>query len=719
MDGRRLGSFVLFNIKRSNHVKVIKGYWKDRNNVIQFLETLKQKYNLQSPNDWNSITVKQIKSEGGSKLFNNYSMYDLKFMACPEGKLLYKKPKKSKGYWEDKQKLLLFLEKLKQKYNLQTVNDWNSITAKNIQSEGGGSLLHKYSMYDLKCLAFPDGKDFFNKPQQPPNYWDNYQNVILFLEKLKEKYNLQSPNDWNSITYKQIQLEGGGSLFNKYSIYDLKCIACPEGEITFDKPSGYWKDQQNTLQFLEKLKEKYNLQTADEWNSITTTQIKLEGGSSLFNTYSMHDLKCLVFPSGESLFDKPSGYWKDKQNVLQFLEILKQKYNLQSADDWNSITNKQIQSEGGSAIFNTYSIYDLKCMAYPEGKKLFNKPNKAQGYWNDIQNINQFLEKLKQKYNLQSADDWNSITNKQIQLEGGSSLLHNYSIFDLKCLAYPEGKSMFDKPSGYWKDKQNVLQFLEKLKQKYNIQSAYDWNLITKNQIKLEGGSSLFNIYSMYDLKCLACPNDTLLFAKQNQSKPASYWDDENKRNEFIENLKSNFCLKTPQDWQRLSTYQIRSHGGHWLFYDNKNYLEKTFVDFEIQDNENKTSSVRFSLKELIHSNFKRSSQRWLLLQVQKLFPHEEIVEDYFHSEISRKTGSPVQFDIFLINRKIAIEYHGKHHYEDIPSGFAPLEMHQNRDLEKQTLCRNYGIQLIIIPYWWDNHLDSLKNTLYSAINET
>ena len=208
---------------------------------------------------------------------------------------------------------------------------------------------------------------------------------------------------------------------------------------------------------------------------------------------------------------------------------------------------------------------------------------------------------------------------------------------------------------------------------------------------------------------------ENYLFDKPKQYIPYEFWEMEENRNQFVNKLKEKYNLNTPQDWRRLSLSQIHSFDGYWLFYDNNRYLDKTFVTFELDD----TSNVSFSLKDLLQSdNKKRSSQRWLFLQVQKLFPNEEIVEDYFHSDISRESGFSVQFDIFLTKRKIAFEYHGKQHYEDIPSGFAPLEMHQNRDLEKQKLCSKFGIQLIVIPYWWDNKLDSLRETLNSSLNK-
>ena len=567
---------------------------------------------------------------------------------------------------------------------------------------------------------------FFNKISRvPAGYWEDEQNVIHFLSDIKTKLNLQSLEDWNSISVKQIKSNGGASLLKKYSIYELKCLGYPNGKNLFNKPvklNGYWKNKNNIHKFLENLKEKYNLKTQEDWNSITTKQIHLHGGSRLFFNYSLFDLKCMGFPEGKLFFEKQktNGYWNNHENILQFLKDLGENFNLKSLEDWNSITKKHIQSLGGSSLLKKYSIYELKCLAFPNGKDLFDRPNYKNGHWNNKDNVIQFLNELKEKYNLKTKEDWNSITGHLIKLNGGRSLLVDYSMYDLKCLGFPEGKLFFDKPiqskpSGYWDNHENILQFLDELKIKFNLQSKEDWNSITQKQIDSCGGKALLKKYSMFDLKCLGFPDGISFFDKPIQSKPFGYWNDIDKRNFFFEKLKVKYKLNTPEDWKRLSKFQIRSQGGHWLF--NNNYLEDSEIFFDIQK-DNSTQSISFSVKELLGQNIekKRSNQRWLFLQVQNLFPHDEIVEDYFHPEISRESGFSVQFDIFLIQRNIAIEYHGQQHYEDIPSGFAPLEMHKIRDEEKRNLCLKHGIQLIVIPYWWDNKIDSLRETLNSSI---
>ena len=622
-------------------------------------------------------------------------------------------------YWGNQENINKFLSEIQKKYNLNTPKDWDSITTSHFLDNGGSSLISKYSIYELKCMACPEGKSFFKNPKQSIGYWKNEENILKFLSDLKEKYNLNSAEDWNSITQKQIKSNGGWALLSKYSIFDLKCMACPEGKSIFKTPkhsTGYWENKENIHQFLADLKVKYNLNTPEDWNSITKNQILENGGRTLAINYSIFELKCMACPEGKSIFNFPrhaTGYWNKKENIDKFLADLKTKYNLNTPEDWNSITREIIISNGGTRLLNKFSMYELKCMACPDGKLMFDRKI-PDGYWENRENIDKFLFDLKEKYNLNTPEDWNSITQNCIRSNGGWVLLSKYSIFDLKCMACPEGKSIFKNPphlTGYWENKENIHQFLADLKVKYNLNTPEDWNSITHKQIQLNGGNTLSKKFSIYEIKCMACPEGKSIFNNPRKQTLSGYWEDNENVMQFFDEIKEKYNLNTPEDWKRISKRQIISHGGSWLYNSNK-YL-KTKIEFETP---NGIISIPFS-KLISGSKQKRSSQRWLFLQIQKLFPQEEIVEDYFHSEISRISGANVQFDIFMIQRNIAIEYHGVQHYEDIPFAFANLETYKHRDIEKGKLCEEHGIQLVVIPYWWDNKLDSLKNFLYSKIN--
>ena len=483
-----------------------------------------------------------------------------------------------------------------------------------------------------------------------------------------------------------------------------------EANISSCKPIN-WRNR--GLQFLSELKEKYNLNTPEDWNSLSIKQIHSNGGSSLLTKYSLYDLKCMACPEGKSIFSnsKPVGYWENKENVHKFLSELKEKYNLNTPEDWNSIIQQDIKSNGGHVILQKYSMFELKCMACPEGKSIFKNPKQVVGYWENQENIQQFLSEIKTKYNLNTPDDWNSINYKHIKFNGGSVLLRKYSMFEIKCMACPEGKSIFNDPKQVI-NKENINSFFLKLKEKYNLNTPDDWNSLSIKQIHSNGGGSLLQKYSMFEIKCMACPEGKSIFNVE--LKSSMYWENKENVKKFILELQQKHNLNTPEDWKRISKRQIHDLGG-WGFLK-KDYLNNVTIQFE---NSNK-SIESIPLKKLISATVhKRSSQRWLFLQIQKLFPGEEIVEDYFHSEISRLSGANIQFDIFMIERNVAIEYHGKQHYEDIPYAFSNLDTYKSRDLEKENLCKEHGIQMIVIPYWWDNNIDSLRSFLYSKINKS
>ena len=539
-------------------------------------------------------------------------------------------------------------------------------------------------------------------------YWKDTANVQKFLNEFACKYNVNTVADWKLISARQIKSNGGSGLLNNYSLSQIKTIGCPEGALLFKnrqvKPSNFWKNDLNVKYFICELKNKFNLQSFDDWKLLSQKQVKsIKGGNSLLNNYSMYDIKCIGFPEGKLLFSesKSSEFWKDKNNLNNFLDTLKDKFKLKSLDDWKSLTNNQVKMvPGGNSILHIYSMYDLKCMGFPDGKNIFKKQMKYQ-YWNDMDNVQHFLAKLKQKYNLTSPYEWNLLTVDKIRLNGGSSLLKKYSLYEIKNLGCPEGKFQNvnrKNMKGIWSD-ENINDFLQNLKDLYNLNSPEDWNSITKKHIMDSGGSGIFKRYSLFDLKCLACPDSDLVL--NSKAKSSGFWKKEENIDDFLNMISTTLNLKTFEDWKRISRSQIIALGGRGLL---SNFTMEDLINRQFPDN-----------LEVVNSN-KRSSQRWLFLQVQQIFPGEEIVEDYYHSEISRETGYPVQFDVYLVKKRIAFEYHGKQHYEEVSSAFTSPEMYQFRDSEKVNLCKKFDITLIIIPYWWNNKIGSLVNKISGII---
>ena len=71
-----------------------------------------------------------------------------------------------------------------------------------------------------------------------------------------------------------------------------------------------------------------------------------------------------------------------------------------------------------------------------------------------------------------------------------------------------------------------------------------------------------------------------------------------------------------------------------------------------------------------------------------------------------------MRLDIFLPKKLLAFEYQGEQHYYDIYS-FGPQWTYSIRDEEKRIICKEKGITVIEIPYWWDYKLNSLLTAIH------
>lgn len=497
-------------------------------------------------------------------------------------------------------------------------------------------------------------------------------------------------------------------LCNQYFGYSVRA------ERLKKKPNNYWNEEKNIQKFINEVKDVYQIRTIDDWNEITWDKIKKMGGSGIIPKMSLVDLKVQAFPENKKYFiekkRKPKGFWDNKANIVEFLENLKTKLNIQSNEDIKLISaRKIIQHSGGSSLLRKHSIEELKSIMLKENEDTIHIEKRKQkpiGYWEIEGNITDFFNTMKRKLNISNDKEFLDLLSiKLIREHGGGSLLTKSSLYDLKSLIYPEIKfhKKLKKNKGYWNSDDNVQKFLIDVKNKYNFNHPLDWDQISAKNIIEMGGATLLSKFSLLDLKLMGCPeyknvidSNSLKYRKHN-----GFWDDRNNIIEFLSTVKQKFNLETIDDWNRISKKQICDAGGSGLLSKYNSIFDILCIAYPEQNWE----------QNLLLKRDKRSNQRLLFLQVKKLFPKEEVIEDYFHNALTRLSGWNVQFDVYVPGKQIAFEYHGEHHFNEIPA-FGQLELYVNRDTEKKNLCKKSGISLFIVPHWWNFTKDSLQNLI-------
>jgi len=417
---------------------------------------------------------------------------------------------------------------------------------------------------------------------------------------------------------------------------------------------------------------------------------------------------------------KSREFWFSITNQRNYFDQIAQKYDVKSPNDWNKLSYRKIAREGGQSILRQYSSLSAALeTVYPEydWKSIKIRSRVVNKYWNNIENQRKFFDEFAARHNINinRVDDWSNVTYQQVSQEGGKSILQQYSslLATLEAL-YPENdwKSCIRTraPNNYWQSIENQRKFFDDFAKKQKICQPSDWSKVNYKKVVQEGGQSILNQYpSLLAALETIYPELEWGIYSQRVIIPQNYWNDIANVKEFIEKLRDSYHIQQDEDWYRISIKQIQQAGGTALIakYNSLCDILKAVYPDKKWDKKN------------FQRRHKRSAQRWMFLQVQKAFPDCEVVEEYLHEELSRKSGRAIELDVFVPARQIAFEYQGEHHFHDSPalgSGF--IELHQQRDTEKLELCKGQGITLVVVPYWWDNSLESLQGLINTATNE-
>jgi len=165
-----------------------------------------------------------------------------------------------------------------------------------------------------------------------------------------------------------------------------------------------------------------------------------------------------------------------------------------------------------------------------------------------------------------------------------------------------------------------------------------------------------------------------------------------------FEGIEQQFSIKTSRDWYRIRFSQISSVISCWhltsvselihilsFFYPTHSWALDTFL----------TTS-------------KKASQRLLTLNLSFL-TSEKILEDFYPPFLQGRRLKSVEFDLYLRESGMVLEYQGLQHYANI--GYFG-EKSREMDEEKERLCGVHGISLIQVPYFWNEKKESLRDLI-------
>lgn len=412
----------------------------------------------------------------------------------------------------------------------------------------------------------------------------------------------------------------------------------------------------------------------------------------------------------------PKNYWKDKENCKRFMERFVRDMGITRPSHWKRVTISDVLEKGGRGLLSQYNnslhsaIEDL--MGPMDVDMSAWRPRMPRGYWEDAENRRNFMERVAREEGVREAKDWRRVTYMDIARHGGQAMLRRYgdSLAAALMNIFPEEEITAERvrerlPKSHWEDKRNQRAFLEELASKLNVTTKEGWRGVTTAEVERFGGVGLLARHGRSLLNALESvyPEEEWPVTSVRPVVPSSYWESEENVREFMTNAERELRISCDADWYRVSVAQLSKLSGSGLL-KRMSLLDALRIAFP---------EKHWCEQEMARGG--KKAQRALRVIMQRLFPSQVIHEDFRHPLLASRSaavlGSSLEIDLWLPGLNLAIEYNGRHHYEEVPI-FGPLEQFKRRDEEKKNILENNGVHFLVVPFWWDNGIESLAAAL-------
>eukprot|EP01125_Pyxidicula_operculata_P008714 TRINITY_DN2898_c0_g1_i2.p1 TRINITY_DN2898_c0_g1~~TRINITY_DN2898_c0_g1_i2.p1 ORF type:complete len:500 (+),score=101.11 TRINITY_DN2898_c0_g1_i2:1710-3209(+) len=426
------------------------------------------------------------------------------------------------------------------------------------------------------------------------------------------------------------------------------------------------------------------------------------------------------------------GFWLIEDNQRMFVDWLQQELKLKDDDDWYNVTSKIVSRNYGKYLMT--KLYNNS--VYSMLKKI-----KSHNNWNEERFIDYFdnhlvddveqFRWLETKLNINnSPDDWYKITKIQLKsIPNGDKYLkkHGDSILSILTKHYPDTpwfEWLIDSklPRSFWNNKQNVIKYIEWFKKIKNIQSMEDWYNVSPRDFALNHGSTIIRMYNYSPFLLLKDVYQDFnwkpwLFERT----PKNTWKSVEYLMLRVKELESILGIEKLDDWYRISSIDLSKIPGALSM--TRKFPGGLYGILSL------TYPLHQWDRQLMLDRGKKSSQRWLLTCLKKLFPNHKIYEDFafdgYHDPLenikttetstSPSTSSTLlrtlEYDIWIPTLSLAFEYQGEQHYSTVIPWSTNAD-YTSRDKLKIKLSSERKITLIQIPFWWDRKVSSLSLTI-------
>lgn len=269
----------------------------------------------------------------------------------------------SKKFWGNKQNRDNCIQWLGKKLNYNCYEDWYQIKSLYIANLNCKlPFNYCYQKAIMEYMPEHDWKEwlFGNVNRQ---FWGSIEHQKKYLLWLGHELKYKSYEDWYNLSSKILGQRHGWQLLNYYrDVNEIMNNLMPEYDWKEWKfltaPKGFWKHTNNHIKYMRWLESQLGFKNKEDWYNVTKNDFNDNYGNALLNKYKFvlskivissfpeYDLKEWMFKGGV-----PTNFWKDKNNIIRYMQWIELKLNITKDEEWFSLTKRNfLDNKGGSLI---------------------------------------------------------------------------------------------------------------------------------------------------------------------------------------------------------------------------------------------------------------------------------------------------------------------------------------------------------------------------------
>jgi hypothetical protein len=696
-----------------------KQFWKKGSNQRECTSWMEKELHINTQEDWYKVTPQQLKESGVYELLvtQNQSVIKMLSSLYPQYKWyswLFTHIPKPKLYWKKQSTQRKYLDWLAEELGIELSYDFYSVSGRTVCKYFGYGIMeaNSHSMVRLLKSAYPEYEwCAWLLPNSPKNFWDSKENQREFLDWFCSEHGITAPEEWYLHSVQDLLQLGAAPLLQRYNLSLHKMLRAVYPHIQWHSylfanvPKSHWEDRAMQRSFLDWFAEEQHISETEQWYSVSASMILASGGASLLrhNGDSLITALQTLYAEFEWhpwLFAAtPKHFWERVGNQRKYCDWLAETLHVNQQEDLYFITQSDFNELHGSSLLRMYdsAVHKVLQSVYPEFQFfpwLFT--HTPDSYWDSAENQAAYFNWLAYELNINDPSDWYDVSSHVITSTGAAGLLQRYhgNLSDALLAIYPQYPWQPEKFTQL--PVTHHRKYMNWISEEYGVQSAHDWYALTTRHLREKGATAVLHHYGHSLLRLLQSvyPEFEWLPWKFRRS-PYSYWQEVRHQKQCLEHIQQQLGFKDVLQWMHVDTQTVKRLGGSGLLAYFGGSLQKVLTSV-YPEIEWPSRAAHLRTRQLNVWNFVRRAVGLRTELEYRLYLNRELVE----------------LDVYIPSLALAFEYQGEQHYHSSFHSNVQYKQQLLRDNHKMQLCKQLGITLVHIPYWWKDSPQLLVSTI-------